>query len=293
MIGAVYVPVSWIGVLIATVRGTQAGDLKRLLFESLLFLAIVLQFAAYTLYEWSKEIQIQGKYLLPILICPILLFLACVEKINASRVFRRWRPLLVFGSTLGAVRIPILPVIAISIVFAVHIDGLRRFVIPYYDPPAKVLGLGEGFRHLDLTTATSILDTENIELSIDESGWHIRTTSNDGQIYFASSVCKYFQTNNLLKINMHSDGPGILQFFWSDGGRFVDQLGLSSMTTSFESGENSLVLPVGIGDCKRLRLDPTNVSGQSILLRSFSIAPLTITRWPYYFRIFSSSTDSR
>ena len=156
-----------------------------------------------------------------------------------------------------------------------------------------MLGLGEGFRHLDLTTATSILDTENIELSIDESGWHIRTTSNDGQIYFAPSVCKYFQTNNLLKINMHSDGPGILQFFWSDGGRFVDQLGLSSMTTNFESGENSLVLPVGIGDCKRLRLDPTNVSGQSILLRSFSIAPLTITRWPYYFRIFSSSTDSR
>ncbi|MED5533402.1 MAG: hypothetical protein VX411_04760, partial [Pseudomonadota bacterium] len=111
--------------------------------------------------------------------------------------------------------------------------------------------------------------------------------------HFAPSVCKYFQTNNLLKINMHSDGPGILQFFWSDGGRFVDQLGLSSMTTNFESGENSLVLPVGIGDCKRLRLDPTNVSGQSILLRSFSIAPLTITRWPYYFRIFSSSTDSR
>ncbi len=293
MVGSVYVPVRWIGVLLATVRGARAGDLKRLLFESLLFLAIVLQFAAYTLYEWSKEIQIQGKYLLPILICPILLFLACVEKINASRVFRRWRPLLVFGSTLGAVRIPILPVIAIGIVFAVHIDGLRRFVIPYYDPPAKVLGLGESFRHLDLTTATSILDTENIELSIDESGWHIRTTSNDGQIYFTPSVCKYFQTNNLLKINMHSDGPGILQFFWSDGGRFVDQLGLSSMTTSFESGENSLVLPVGIGDCKRLRLDPTNVSGQSILLRSFSIAPLTITRWPYYFRIFSSSTDSR
>tara|TARA_Y100001934_G_scaffold241756_1_gene297001 strand:- start:5928 stop:7787 length:1860 start_codon:yes stop_codon:yes gene_type:complete len=293
VIGAVYVPVRWLSFLFSTIRGARSVDLKRLLFESLLFLAIVLQFVAYTLYEWIKEIQIQGKYLLPILMCPVVLFCACVDTIGASPVFKQWRPLLVFGSTVRAIRMPILPVITIGLIFAVHIDALRRFVIPYYHPPAKVLGLGEGFRHLDLTTATPILDTQNIELTIDESGWHMQTTSNDGQIHFAPSVCKYFQTNNILKIDMRSDGPGILQFFWSDGGRFVDRMGQSSMTTKFERGENSLVLPVGTGQCKRLRLDPTNVSGQKILLRSFSIAPLKIIRWPYYFRIFSSSTDYR
>ena len=291
VIGAVYVPVRWLGVLLATIRGVRSNDPRKLLFESLLFLAIVFQFFAYTLYEWIKEIQIQGKYLLPVLLCPVVLFFACIDSICASETFRRWRPLLVFGSTLRAVRVPVLPVITISIIFAVHMDALRRFVIPYYDPPAKVLGLGEGFRQLDLTAATSILITENIELTIDESGWHMLTTSNDGQIHFAPSVCEYFQTNNILKINMRSDGPGILQFFWSDGGRFVDKMGQSSITTKFEPGENSLVLPVGTGKCKRLRLDPTNVGGQKILLRSLSVAPLSITRWPYYFRIFRSRSN--
>ena len=48
------------------------------------------------------------------------------------------------------------------------------------------------------------------------------------------------------------------------------------------------MLAAGIGDCKRLRLDPTNASDQHIVLRSVSVAALSITRKPYYFRIFKS-----
>ena len=48
------------------------------------------------------------------------------------------------------------------------------------------------------------------------------------------------------------------------------------------------MLAAGIGDCKRLRLDPTNASDQDIVLRSVSVAPLSITRKPYYFRVFKS-----
>ena len=87
---------------------------------------------------------------------------------------------------------------------------------------------------------------------------------------------------------MHSSGPGTLQFFWSEGVGFADRMGESSTTAKFDSGENTLMLAAGIGDCKRLRLDPTNASDQHIVLRSVSIAPLSITRKPYYFRVFKS-----
>ena len=154
------------------------------------------------------------------------------------------------------------------------------------EPPAT--RTKDGATALTLAAQTGHAPCVNVLL---ECGADVHATSNDGQIHFAPSVCEFFQTNNILKINMRSDGPGILQFFWSDGGRFVDKMGQSSITKKFEPGENSLVLPVGTGECKRLRLDPTNVGGQKILLRSLSVAPLSINRWPYYFRIFRSRSN--
>ena len=287
VVGIIYVPVRWCRAVLLGLRGRSQTDLRQLLFNSLLLLAIVFQFFVYALYEWQKEVQVQGKYLLPIVICPVILFLSCVRDVSLSAPFRRWRPFLVFGSTLGGLRVPVLLVIALGTVIAVHIDGLRRFVIPYYDPPARVLGLA-GFEPIDLTTTTAIASTSNLELTADDSGWHIRTTTKDSQIELDPSVCRYFQTNNLIQIHMHSSGPGTLQFFWSEGAGFADRMGESSTTARFDSGENTLMLAAGIGDCKRLRLDPTNASDQHIVLRSVSVAPLSITRKPYYFRVFKS-----
>ena len=287
IVGIIYVPVRWIRAALSGLRGRSQTDWRRLLFDSLLLLAIVFQFFIYALYEWQKEVQVQGKYLLPIVICPVVLFLSWVRDVSLSEPFRRWRPALVFGSTLGGVRVPVLLVIALGTVVAVHVDGLRRFVIPYYDPPTRVLGLA-GFEPLDLTTTAAIASTSNLELTESDDGWHIHTTTNDSQIELDASVCRYFQTNNLIRIRMHSSGPGTLQLFWSNGAGFADRMGESSTTAKFDSGENALMLAAGIDDCKRLRLDPTNVSGQEIVLRSISVAPLSITRKPYYFRVFKS-----
>jgi len=287
VIGVIYVPLRWLAALSAAVRGRSSVDSKRLLFESLLLLAIVFQFFVYAFYEWQKEVQVQGKYLLPVLICPVILFFSWVEGVSRSEWFRRWRPFLVFGSTLGGVRVPVLLLIAMGTVVAVHIDGLRRFVIPYYDPPTRILGLAE-FRPLDLTTTASILAMSNLELAAGPEGWRIHTTSRDSQIELDPSVCNYFEAHSLLKISMHSSGPGTLQLFWSNGPGFADRLGESSTTAKFQSGENALMLAAGVGDCKRLRLDPTNVSGQELVLRSISVAPLSINRRPYYFRVFKS-----
>ena len=287
VVGVVYVPLRWLGALFAVVRGQSSPDSKRLLFESLLLLAIVFQFFVYALYEWQKEMQVQGKYLLPVLICPVILFFSWVEMVSRSERFRGWRPFLVFGSTLGGVRVPVLALIAMGAVVAVHIDGLRRFVIPYYDPPTRVLGLAD-FQPLDLTTTASILTMSNVELTAGPAGWHIHATTKDSQIELDPSVCRQFQAHNLLKISMHSSGPGTLQLFWSDGPGFADRMGESSTTAKFQPGENELMLAAGIDDCKRLRLDPTNVSGQELVLRSISVAPMSIARRPYYFRVFKS-----
>jgi len=287
VVGIIYVPVRWIRAALSGLRGRSQTDSRRLLFDSLLLLAVVVQFFIYALYEWQKEVQVQGKYLLPIVICPVVLFLSWVQDVSLSEPFRRWRPALVFGSTLGGVRIPVLLLIALGTVVAVHVDGLRRFVIPYYDPPTRLLGLAD-FKPLDLTSTAAILSTFNLELTASDDGWHIHTTTKDSQIELDASVCRYFQANNLIQIRMHSSGPGTLQLFWSNGAGFADRMGESSTTAKFDSGESALMLAAGIGDCKRLRLDPTNVSAQDIVLRSISVAPLSITRKPYYFRVFKS-----
>ena len=180
-------------------------------------------------------------------------------------------------------RIALVPVLMITVITLVHVDALVRFVIPFYDPPPKALRLG-GFHSLDLTSTHLVHRTENLKLQSDESGWLIDTLTDDGQIEFDPALCQFFQANNLVQIKLRSDGTGTLQLFWDNGEGFIAREGVFSTTAKIQSGENTLLVAMGTGACKRLRLDPTNAAGQQILLRTFSVAPLSINRRPFKFR---------
>ena len=278
--GLAYVPLRWLTTLFGVVRGDTVSNLRNLLFETLLLGAIGFQFFMYARYNLLQEAQVQGKYLLPVLLCPLLLFFVAIEQLGRVRWLRQCLPTLTFGSPLGGVRIALVPALMIILISLMHIDALVRFVIPFYHPPPKMLRLG-GFQSLDLTSAALIYDTRNLELQLDENGWHIYTLTEDSQIEFKPALCQFFHANNLVQIKLRSDSPGTLQFFWEDGRDFVVREGIYSTTAKIRVGENTLLLAAGTGDCKRLRLDPTNAAGHQILLREFSVAPLSINRRPF------------
>ena len=281
--GLAYLPLRWFAALLSLSRGDGALRIRRLLFESLLLSAIIFQFFMYARYNLLQEAQVQGKYLLPVLLCPLLLFFAAIEMLGRWRQLRHCLPTLAFGSPLNGVRIALVPVLMITVITLVHVDALVRFVIPFYDPPPKALRLG-GFHSLDLTSTHLVHRTENLKLQSDESGWLIDTLTDDGQIEFDPALCQFFQANNLVQIKLRSDGTGTLQLFWDNGEGFIAREGVFSTTAKIQPGENTLLVAMGTGACKRLRLDPTNAAGQQILLRTFSVAPLSINRRPFKFR---------
>jgi hypothetical protein len=279
--GLAYVPLRWLTTLFWAVRGGAVPNLRNLLFETLLLGAIGFQFFMYARYNLLQEIQVQGKYLLPVLLCSLLLFFAAAEQLGRARWLRQCLPTLAFGSPLGGVRIALVPALMITLIALMHIDALVRFVIPFYHPPPKMLRLG-GFHSFDLTSAALIYDTRNLELQSDERGWHIYTLTEDSQIEFNPALCQFFHTNNLVQIKLRSDSAGTLQLFWgNDHGFFITREGRSSTTAKIEPGENTLLLAAGIGNCTRLRLDPTNAAGHQILIREFSVALLSINRVPF------------
>ncbi len=282
-VGLAYLPLRWVATLLSVVRGDDVRRIRRLLFEPLLLGAVIFQFFMYARYNLLQEAQVQGKYLLPVLLCPLLLFFAAIEALGRWRWLHQCLPTLTFGSRLGGVRIALAPALMITVITLVHVDALVRFVIPFYDPPPKALRLG-GFHSLNLTNTDLVHRTENLELQSDESGWLIHTLTDDGQIELDPSLCRYFQANNLVQIKLHSDGVGTLQLFWDNGEGFVAREDVFSTTGKIQPGENTLLLAAGTGACQQLRLDPTNEAGQEILLRSLSIARLAIRPRPFQLR---------
>ena len=146
-----------------------------------------------------------------------------------------------------------------------------------------MLGLGN-FEPLDLGTADLAIRVKNAEIAASSEGWHVRSITNDSQIHLDPQVCHLLGPNSLIEIELVSDGPGILQLFWSSSGGFIDRIGESSTRALFDSGQNTLLIAIGMDRCRYLRLDPTNVADQQLLIRSIAIAPLVIRPFPYYFR---------
>ncbi len=283
--GLVYIPLRWVLNGLRWAWGDSQYPYRRLVFETLLFAAVIFQFAVYVFYQWAQEIQVQGKYLLPVLICALILSLSGIESLGRIGVIQKYLPSVQFGS--NSARWPLTTGLVIAITLIVHVDAHRRFVVPYYYPESKILGLGK-FVPIDLTDLELPIATRNLNLNPTDEGWLIQTITSDSQIEFNPDLCDHLFVNNLIEIRLNSDGPGVLQLFWSLERGFADRQGESSTTAKFAEGENVIILAAGTGQCRRLRLDPTNVAGQQILIRSISVAPLSIQRRPYYFRLLSS-----
>jgi len=102
-------------------------------FETILYIAVLLQFYIYTYHNVESDVQIQGKYLMTIFVPLLILSLSFYKK---AIDYLTWR----FA---GVIEIPTaiqysLFASLIALTVLIHIDALVDFVIPFYWPNMEI-----------------------------------------------------------------------------------------------------------------------------------------------------------
>ncbi len=257
-------------VLVAVGRRSWRVFDRRLLFETLLFAAILFQFFMYTWTNIRNDIQIQGKYLLPILMAVLLLFFLAVDWI---RTWVRERT-----PQAGARQITLtsrvvsqggLIVVVIGIV-AVHLDALINYVVPFYNPPLYNIKVGN-FRPV---ASADLIPVSVNNLDVIKRGREIelRPTGADPWVVWSSELCGYVQKNTVLRFTLEATQRDQFQVYMDEGDGFTER---RSVKIGYEPGSRETMLSLAVNDCRQIRFDPA--MGQApVVLRDIGVSRLHI-----------------
>ena len=181
----------------------EATDTRRFIFETLLAGAIVFQALAYTYRNVYQDIQVQGKYLLPIILPLLVLFLAATRVMGHT--FATWlRAAGLRSITLPSHNIP--QAVALLCLFTfglVHLDGILRYVRPFYFPFPYSLKIGN-FEFLDLDQALWMELHKDISITIQDGAWQIQSTGEDPQLVLPGHICDRYGKNFLVRVDLVS-----------------------------------------------------------------------------------------
>ena len=181
----------------------EATDTRRFIFETLLAGAIVFQALAYTYRNVYQDIQVQGKYLLPIILPLLVLFLAATRVMGHT--FATW----LRATGLRSIVLQshnILQAMALLCVFAfglAHLDGILRYVRPFYFPFPYSLKTGN-FEFLDLDQALWMELHKDISITIQDGAWQIQSTGEDPQLVLPGHICDRYGKNFLVRVDLVS-----------------------------------------------------------------------------------------
>ena len=182
----------------------EATDTRRFIFETLLAGAIVFQALAYTYRNVYQDIQVQGKYLLPIILPLLVLFLAATRVM--SHTLLAWlRAAGLRSITLPSHNIP--QAVALLCLFTfglVHLDGVLRRVLPYYWPPAYSLNSSD-FEFLNLDQALWTELHKDISITIQDGAWQIQSAGEDPQLILPGDICNQYGKNFLVRVDLVTD----------------------------------------------------------------------------------------
>jgi len=253
-------------------RGRMRGDnLLTFCLESLLAAALVFQILMYTWTNIHNDIQVQGKYLLPVLLALWLLALGGLQRL--AEAAGRWltrhgvdqqrlTPRLLGRTAL--VGAGLLAVIA-------HAHALVVYVVPFYQPPPYEVRLGE-FRSIDLAGLEPGA-RHGVDLVAGPSRMELKSSMDDPWVEFdGGELCRALQGNDILHFSITSDQRTLLQIFVDQGRGFQEQ---DSVRLTVEAGSHEYYLPVSTTGCRRYRIDPGTGVGRMVLER-LTIADLGI-----------------
>jgi 4-amino-4-deoxy-L-arabinose transferase-like glycosyltransferase len=259
----------------AGVGALKAPPGRDVIFETLLVFAIGFQLFMYTWANINNDVQLQGKYLLPIFMAPLLLFLSTWMWISGavapSIASGQEGSVLVARST---IRNGLLGV-AVAGLLLTHVNALLNYVIPFYVPGSYTVNV----RPMAALMITPDIVTETNEVSDLEYGngsvamvstgrdpWIVLRTEGEGWR-------EELHGDQLLKIVVYADQDGVFQVFVDDGNGFREE---ESHRMSYHAGRNELYFVLGVQQYKRIRLDPAQ-SPSRVTIEEIGAAGLRIS----------------
>jgi hypothetical protein len=242
----------------------------------LLVFAVLFQVWMYAWANIHSDIQLQGRYLLPMVLAPVVLFFIWSRRAvwRGLRAMQRRGalPRLVDAADVRRA----LAALAVGGVLLMHANVVLNHVMRFYDPVIYDLDVGP-FKPL-LLSWDALESTYQID-EFDARGSEIRLTArtNDPQFVISLArpeVCKRLKGHRVLRITMEPGLEGRFQIFFDRGYGFRESESLSS----YYGGErgNEVYFVFGLQECRRMRFDPAEAPG-TIRIREIAVAGLKIT----------------
>ena len=244
---------------------------RQILFESLLFVMIVFQILMYTWTNIHNDIQIQGKYIIPIFLAILVLFFSGLGRLAAAMTgFTAWMTDKGYtGNNSNGRKIATFSLTLLLVIF-VHWHAWVNYVMPFYNPPAYDIRLGK-FQTVPLKM-TLAQQAENLQIQEEGGALVYMSTGSDPKVNLGNDICSLIRGNAMLRLDIKAASADTLQFFVDEGKGYSAK---HSFTSKYKQGNSTVLLPVSSDSCHRVRFDPF-VNSNELTLQGLEIAPMVI-----------------
>ena len=236
----------------------QNFDNRVFAFESILFFTVLFQIFMFVWRNVYQDIQIQGKYMLPVFLAVLLLFLSALRWLARMILQQLEKHSLDAFWVTGRNLIQMSVFAAILLIVFVHFNGLFKYVIPFYYPAAHSLDTGR-LNFLDLGKPQWRQLSKDIEITVIGKQWEIVSKGIDPHLVLPAKVCQNLGRNFLVQVQFNAENKGKFQAFINDGSGFNRK---KSDYIAYGPGDNTVLLGLSANQCEAVRLDPMNNKGR-------------------------------
>ena len=264
IVGFLYLPFRLVGTKLLDNRH-QTNEIEgSTYFYFILLLMVIFQIYMYVRFNISHDVQIQGKYLLPVFLPVLVLFCAAVDAL-ARLIDGQDQPSDI------ALKI-VLGTLVFVIIIGSHIHALQAYVLPYYFQQPRQFRTS-ALQYIDLTNLKFIEASRDLELSVVEGGILAKSASRDPQIVLKGKYCKWLSANSIIHVVLEASTEGVMKLYIDQGSGFRES---TVIAREYFPGENQIIVPFGIHDCKAIRVDPSSQVGE-VIIKRFGIISMQIS----------------
>lgn len=266
LIGISYLPLrkirDWVGVSDRYDPGEPAAAGW---FYWILFLMVLFQLAMYVRFNLYHDVQVQGKYLLPVL-APLLTLFSAALAVTVDFAGDRSR---------GVVRLPgaVWVVLFVGVIMGSHLHALNAYVVPYYYQDPYVYRLSP-FRYLNIRKLDFVKASKDLTLTPGKPGLSVESFGADPWIELKDTYCSWVPVNVIIHVVLRAEEIGELKIYVDQGDGFSEQ---SATSWRYGRGDNHLIMPMGVSACRAIRIDPASAPGKLVIKR-IGFAPIHISQ---------------
>ena len=202
----------------------------------------------YTRFNLYHDMQVQGKYLLPVLLAFLVLFLVLFDHLLALLFYVLDR---VIPSMNRRVYSLIAVGVAVTTAFAVHVHAVADVIIPFYQPPEFQLDIRK-FKSVNLSNDNLIRSMRNMTLEVTAEGWRFESKAGHGFIVLHDGACHLFGPSTLMRITFKTDMERLIKVYYDEGLGHVQK---HSLKGRFSPESPSVVFSLKKSHCANPRFD--------------------------------------